>query len=153
FSARVRAGPPWLPPARAVFRKGNLTMTRTFARSRALKLRYVAVAVLGIVSLGRLCPADDDVIFTIDSGQSTLSWSGHDDTYGSIGPQFPGSLTAAVSGTFVVSFDASTDTPTAIRFVGNNANNNNGYFQLATSPGPFAPLGLPANLGGTTAGG
>jgi hypothetical protein len=52
-----------------------------------------------------------------------------------------------------VSFDPTTDNPTSIQVVGNNANNNNGYYQLANSVASATPDGSPANLAGTTSGG
>jgi hypothetical protein len=94
-----------------------------------------------------------NVIFTIDPTMSTESYSGTDNTYGAFVAQQPGSLTTSVSGNFVVSFDPTTDNPTAVRFVGNNPGNNNAYYQLANGIQNAAPVNGPANLAGTTAGG
>lgn len=94
-----------------------------------------------------------DVIFTIDQSQTTQSWSGVDNTYGSFSPQTAGSLTTSAFGNFVVSFDPTTDNPTSIQFVGNNAGNNNAYYQLANGVTSAVPGGQPANLAGTTSGG
>ncbi len=82
-----------------------------------------------------------DVVFTIDPTQSTVAWSGTDNSYGAFSAQSPGSLSSPVSGNFVLAFDPSTDNPTSIQFVGNNPGNNNAYYTAAT------------NLTGTTGGG
>jgi hypothetical protein len=92
----------------------------------------------------------EDVIFTIDSSQSSETWSGIDNTYGAIQPQSSNSLMTAVEGHFVVDFDPTTDNPTSIQFIDNN---NNGYFQLDNAGQNFAPGGAPANVAGTVAGG
>jgi hypothetical protein len=100
----------------------------------------------------------EQVIFTIDPSASAETWSGTDDTYGPVVPQSTGSLTAAVSGHFVVNFDPTTDSPTSIQFIGNNNGVQDGYFQLATtnqgSPGSdLSPTPSPANVAGTSASG
>ncbi len=88
------------------------------------------------------------MIFTIDPSQSSETFSGVDNTYGAIGPS--NTLSASVSGHFLVNFDTSTDTPSSIQFEGASG----GFYTLATpytlSPGvggtgPAAP----ANLGGS----
>jgi hypothetical protein len=94
-----------------------------------------------------------NVIFTIDSTQSTETWSGTDNTYGAFSAQQPGSLSTSTSGNFVLSFDPTTDNPASIQFVGNNANNNNAFYQLANGIQNANPGNQPANLAGTTSGG
>ncbi len=95
----------------------------------------------------------EDVIFTIDPNQSTTTWSGTDNDYGAFGPVTPGSLSAPVSGHFLVRFDPLNGTPSTIQFVGGD-----GYFELA-SPYTVAPgvggseTPAPANVAMTTAGG
>jgi hypothetical protein len=108
---------------------------------RCVRFAARTLAALVLTLVARWAVASPvDVIFTIDPTQSTGSWSGTDNTYGAFSAQSPGSLSTSVSGNFVVAFDPSTDNPTSIQFVGNNANNNNAYYQLA------------GNLNGTTAG-
>ncbi len=95
----------------------------------------------------------EDVIFTIDSNQSTTTWSGSDDDYGPFQELTPGSLSAPVSGHFLVRFDPLNGTPETIQFIGGD-----GYFQLG-SPYVVAPgvggseTPAPANVAMTTAGG
>ncbi len=108
---------------------------------QCIRFAAKALAALVLTLVARVTVASPiDVIFTIDPTQSTATWSGTDNTYGAFSAQTPGSLSTSVSGNYVVAFDPSTDNPTSIQFVGNNANNNNAYYQLA------------GNLNGTTAG-
>jgi hypothetical protein len=111
-------------------------------------MRLVGLSAAGTVAALYLMVATSaavaspiDVIFTIDPTQSTVAWSGSDNTYGAFSPTSAGSLTSPVSGNFVLAFDPSTDNPTSIQFVGNNPGNNNAYYTAAN------------NMTGTTAGG
>ena len=94
-----------------------------------------------------------EIIFTINSSLSNWEHSGTDNIYGPLIEQSPGSLTAPVSGHFLVDFDPSTSTPPTLQFIGGH-----GFFKVASphvvlpgvgSTGPAAP----ANGGGRTAGG
>jgi hypothetical protein len=94
-----------------------------------------------------------EIIFTIDPSQSTQVFAGEYPGYGSFVPQTPGSLSAPVSGHFLVSFDPSTSTPATLQFIGGH-----GYWQPAMShlglPGPGGS-GTPAlaNFAGDLPGG
>jgi hypothetical protein len=107
----------------------GLSATCTFAALYLMVATSVAIA------------SPVDVVFTIDPTQSTVAWSGTDNSYGAFSAQSPGSLSSPVSGNFVLAFDPTTDNPTSIQFVGNNPGNNNAYYQAAN------------NVTGTTAGG
>ncbi len=109
-----------------------------------------ALSTVLVFVLARQAAGDDhSVVFTIQPS-STL------DLLGGTTPQSPGSLTAGVSGNFVVNFDPSTDIPTSLSFP-----TDNGYFQLdsrtsTATPGdglsadPNAPA--PANFAGVDGG-
>ena len=92
--------------------------------NRAGHARWPAAGLLSIaltiIAAGANPARAVDVIFTINSNLSTQSWSGSDDVYGAFSPQFPGSLSTPVDGSFVVSFDPSTDTPQSIQLIGNS---------------------------------
>ena len=112
------------------------------------------VAVLGLTLVSSAAVASPiDIVFTIDPSESTVAWSGTDNSYGAFSAQPGGSLSTQVSGNFVLAFDPTTDNPATIQFVGNNAGNNNAYYQASNSDANAVPVGGPANLAGTTSGG
>jgi hypothetical protein len=114
----------------------------------------MAFAALGLAFGSNAAVASPiDIVFTIDPSQSTVAWSGADNTYGAYTAQPGGSLSTQVSGNFVIAFDPTTDNPATIQFVGNNSGNNNAYYQASNSDANAVPVGGPANLAGTTAGG
>jgi hypothetical protein len=116
-------------------------MNRMRMRFVGLSAACTLAALYLMVATSVAMASPVDVIFTIDPTQSTVAWSGTDNSYGAFSAQSPGSLSSPVSGNFVLAFDPSTDNPTSIQFVGNNPGNNNAYYSLAN------------NLSGTTAGG
>jgi hypothetical protein len=108
-----------------------------------------AIASVSLLAVASTAVADN-VIFTIDSANSTETWSGTDNTYGGIVPQASGSLSTSVEGHFVVSFDPTSNNPTGIQFIGLD---NDGYFQLDNNNQNFLPGNTPANVAGSSAGG
>jgi hypothetical protein len=114
----------------------------------------MSFAVLGLTLVSSAAIASPiDIVFTIDPAQSTVAWSGTDNTYGAYTAQPGGTLSTPVSGNFVLAFDPTTDNPATIQFVGNNPGNNNAYYQASNSDANAVPVGGPANLAGTTSGG
>jgi len=110
----------------------------------------IAVAILAWSPVAAVA---EDIIFTIDHGLSSATWSGSDDVYGPYQPQSPGSLTSGVTGHFLVRFDPLAGTPATLQFVGGH-----GFYQIDSphsgSPGPGAvPGSASANYAATTAGG
>ncbi len=104
----------------------------------------------------------EQVIFTIDPSQTSLTTAPTDNVLGAFQPQSPGSLTDTASGHFLVSFDPLSNSPATIQLLGtNNGYPNNGYFEYASSnsglPGAAPGLSLstpdPANIAGKTVGG
>jgi hypothetical protein len=95
----------------------------------------------------------EQIIFTIQ-GESSITWSGAvGPIFGSgdlsIVPQSPGSLTAGVSGHFLVDFDSSTNTPASLSFIGGH-----GFYELdslQSAPlnggGPLAPANVAGKSG------
>ena len=139
-------------------------MNRTEPRTIRDCLRSLGLIlpVLILLAIGDSPAFAENIIFTIDPSMSTISFSGSNPIYGSLFPQFPGSLTTPVSGHFLVSFDPLSNAPATIQLLGtNNGNPNSGYFQLASTnlglPGAYPGLSTstpePANLAGATAGG
>jgi hypothetical protein len=96
-----------------------------------------------------------EIIFTIDPSESSFAQTGAAGAPlggGAWLEQFPGSLSAPLSGHFLVEFDPSTTpespTPATLRFIGGH-----GYYEVASthvlSPGPGGfGAAAPGNLGG-----
>jgi hypothetical protein len=129
-------------------------MTRN--ESRKLRVLCIAAALVA-ASICSTRALATGIIFTINSGQSTIAWSGAmQNEYSFLGPfvaQSPGSLSTAVSGHFLVEFDPTTSSPTTLQFIGGH-----GYYEAATPymglPGVSSPgVAEPANMAGKTAGG
>ena len=118
------------------------------ARLRFFRTGSLWLLLAVVVPCGTAAAADQNVIFTIDSSQSTENWSGLDNTYGPYSAQSTGSLSAPVEGHFVVAFDPTNDTPSTIQFLSNSAHND-GYFQLDNSTQSAQPFGTPANEAAT----
>jgi hypothetical protein len=97
-----------------------------------------------------------EIVFTIDPSQSASVWSGVAGAAlggGAFVEQSAGSLSAPISGHFLVSFDPSTSTPATLQFIGGH-----GYYQVASphtlSPAPGGTPGTAtANLGGQSSNG
>jgi hypothetical protein len=94
----------------------------------------------------------ENIIFTIDPNQSSITLTGSETTYGPFEEQSTGSGTAPVDGHFLVSFDPLSATPSTLQFIGGH-----GYYKVATpytaSPG-IGGFGspAPANVALKTAG-
>ncbi len=123
-----------------------------------MKARIAVLAIGAAVFISsRMDAVADNIIFTIDSSQSSFTLSGFD-RQGNVDPyqaQPGNSLTTPVSGHFVVNFDSSNDNPQSIQFIGGNTVDN-GFFQLANSGTALPGIGgsgpaAPANLAGQTA--
>ena len=108
-----------------------------------------AVLALGLALSANADPVN--LVFTIDHSNSTQSYAGADNSYGAFAAQPGSTLVENLNGNFVVSFDPTTDAPATMRLVGDNANNNNGYFQ-PDSTGTANPYGTAANFGGQAGG-
>ena len=126
-----------------------MTMTRRLGRNLLVGSLAFLVA-LGFA--GASTARAEQVIFTIDPLLSTASWSGTQGTATGGGAwleQSSGSLSAALSGHFLVDFDPLHGNPTSMQFVGDH-----GYYQVASphllSPASGGGPGAPAlaNFGG-----
>ncbi len=125
-------------------------------KRRKIRFDAFVLAIAGLCLFSSATPAVADpinVVFTLNPTQSSVTLTGTDNTYGSFVTQSTNSLTSSIGGNFVVSFDPSTDNPQSIQIAGTNPNNNNGFYQYATSVPSATPFGTPANLAGTVTGG
>lgn len=104
------------------------------------------LAALSLTAAGRSVVAEQ-VIFTIDANQSSISWSGFFSGLGSYVGQYPGSLSAPVHGHFLVDFDPTSGIPSTLEFVGGH-----GYYE-AESPHIGLPGPAPANALGQSSSG
>ncbi len=127
-------------------------MTSTTMRCRLARLEALGATVALVLLSTGPAPAEQ-VIFTINPNLSSFSLSGADATYGPFQGQSPGSLTAPLTGHFLVDFDPLAQTPPTIQLIGGH-----GYYE-PTSPylaspgiGGSGPPAL-ANVAGQTAGG
>jgi len=90
--------------------------------------RLLGLAVVVLCSTMPAVADTQNVVFTIDSTQSSLKYSLTGGNYSPFTTTTAGSDTSAVDGHFLVKFDPLTHTPASIQFI-----QNDGYFQQ-TSP-------------------
>lgn len=110
------------------------------------------VASIAFITGGAQVRAEQ-IIFTIDPLQSTETVSGVDNVKGTLVAQSSGSLQAAISGNYLVTFDPLNNNPPQITF-----NGGQGFFKLSStnsgSPAPGSvPGSAPANVAGRSADG
>ena len=114
--------------------------------------QILALAVICTIAAGNSATAEN-IIFTIDPNLSSFSTTATDGTFGAFQEQSGGSLTAPLSGHFLVDFDPLSGTPSTLQFIGGH-----GYYEVASphlaSPG-IGGVGppAPANVAGVTVGG
>ncbi|HTM56180.1 MAG TPA: hypothetical protein VL175_19280 [Pirellulales bacterium] len=108
-----------------------------------LRSTGLAATILGLLAVNPTAALAEQVIFTIDHAVSTISWAGNIGQQfggGAFVPQTPGSLSAPVSGHFLLDFDPTSPAPAQISFVGGH-----GYYTADT---PYVGLpGIPSSPG------
>jgi hypothetical protein len=120
-----------------------MTRTKLGASRHSKQVLFVTIAALSM-ACGGIAQAEQ-IVFTIDPTQSTITWSGTTGESlgaGSIGPNSAGSLTATLSGHFLVDFDPRNGVPSSVTF-----EPNHGYYKLSsTNSSPLTPS--PVNVSG-----